>query len=151
MPGHEDNAMDVKDLRVALQEIEEVFAAAGAKPVQKDLASILELLNDKDHVELPAFLEELRRKLSDKPEVGEWVRRLNEVQLNEASFLQVFSDLGKAQCAKGQFLTIAEAYTGGKLKASSSKKDLLEAIKSEFYGRLYERDADKMAERATPW
>ena len=52
--------MHVKDLRVALQEIEEVFAAAGAKPVQKDLASVLELFNDNDHLDLSAFLDDLR-------------------------------------------------------------------------------------------
>ena len=83
--------------------------------------------------------------------MGEWLRRLNGAELNEASFLQVFSDLAKAPCMKGEFLAIAEAYTGGKLKVSTPKKDLLEAIKSEFYGRLYERDADKIAQRATPW
>ena len=143
--------MHVKDLRVALEEIEEVFDAAGAKPVQKDLASVVELLKDNDQLELPSFLEELRRRLADKPEVGDWVRRLNDAQLNDASFLQVFSELGKSPCTKAELLTIAEGYTRGKLKANTPKKDLLEAIKSEFYGRVYDRDADKMGEGVTPW
>jgi hypothetical protein len=127
-----------------------VFAAAGAKSAQKDLASLLELLNDNDDLDLSAFLESLRRNL-EKPGAPEWIRRLSEAELNEASFLQVFSDLTASPCTKTEFKTIAEAYTGSKLKAKQSKNDFLEAIKSEFYGRLYERDVDKIAARATPW
>jgi hypothetical protein len=151
MSDDEDNAMHVRDLRAALQEIEEVFAAAGAKPAQKDLASLLELLNDNDDLDLSAFLESLRRNLLEKPGAAEWVRRLNETELNEASFLQIFSELTASPGTKAEFQAVAEAYTGSKLKAKQSKNDFLEAIKSEFYGRLYERDADKIAERATPW
>ena len=151
MSDDEDNAMHVRDLRAALQEIEEVFAAAGAKPIQKDLASLLELLNDNDDLELSAFLESLRRNLLEKPGATEWARRLKEAELNEAPFLQVLSDLTASTCTKAEIKTVAEAYTGSKLKAKQSKNDFLEAIKSEFYGRLYERDVDKISARATPW
>jgi hypothetical protein len=143
--------MHVKDLRAALQEITEVFAAAGAKPVQKDLASLLELLDDKDELELATFLQHLRRDLADKPGPDEWLRRLNEAQVDEASFLQVFSDLRKAPCTKTDLLAIAEIYARTKFKSKDSKNLLLDAIKSEFYGRLYDHDADKIAARATPW
>jgi hypothetical protein len=146
--------MQVRDLRVALQEIEEVFAVAGAKPVQKDLTSVLELLSDKDDLELSTFLEEVRRNLSDGKGKGggtEWLRLLNEAGLNESSFKQTFAELMKAPGTKAEVLAIAEGYTGTKQKSSQSKNDLLKAIESEFYGRLYERDADKIAERARPW
>ena len=143
--------MHVKDLRAALQEVAEVFAAAGAKPVQKDLASLLELLDDKDDLELSAFLQHLRRNLADKSGPDDWLRRLNEAQVNEASFLQVFSDLSKAACTKSDLLAIAEIYARTKFKSKKLQNHLLDAIKSEFYGRLYDHDADKIAARATPW
>jgi hypothetical protein len=145
--------MHVKDLRAALQEIEEIFAAAGARALQEDLSSVIELLAEKDELELPAFLEVLKNTLSGRlPDTpNEWLRRLSEVELNEAVFLKVFSELAEAPCTKAQLVSIAESYTGTKVKSKQSKRDLLEAIKSEFYGRLYDRDADKIAERATPW
>jgi hypothetical protein len=145
--------MHVKDLRAALQEIEEVFSTAGVKAVQKDLASILELLGDNDNMDLSEFLEELRRNLPGPAPVpsAEWLRRLNEAGLEEAAFLKTLTELSTSACSKVELRAIAEKYTGSEFKAKDSKPVLLEAIKSEFYGRLYERDADKIAKRATPW
>jgi hypothetical protein len=145
--------MHVKELRAALKEIGEVFSAAGAEALEKDLAAVIELLGNNDDLELSTFLEVLKKGLAGKLSISsdEWLQRLKDAALDESAFLRTFADLEASACPKSDLLKITENYTGSKFKAKSSKQDLLAGIKSDFYGRIYDRDADRIAKRATPW
>ena len=83
-----------------------------------------------------------------------WEAKLAQLQsagLNEAEFLKILDELATDKSIKkADLLKIAHGYVGYADKKASADK-LVSAIKTRFYGKIYDRDADEMAKRATPW
>jgi hypothetical protein len=78
------------------------------------------------------------------------VRRLKDAGLTEQKFVAVFASLeADRKIKKPELIKIAEGYTGSADLRANAKK-LLKHIKTHFYAKLCERDANELAKRATP-
>jgi hypothetical protein len=76
---------------------------------------------------------------------------LHDAGIAEQAFLRAFDDLRNDHAIKKpDLIKIAEAYVGFVEKKSSVER-IFDAIKTRFYGKLYDHDANEMAKRATPW
>lgn len=83
-----------------------------------------------------------------------WEKCLSDLQgagISEADFLRLLAELAADKSIqKADVFKIAEGYVGYADKRASRDK-LLDAIKTRFYGKIYDHDANEMAKRATPW
>ena len=79
------------------------------------------------------------------------LQKLHEAGLSEPDFLRALDEIrNDKSLKKNDIMKIAEAYVGYVEKKASSEK-LIDAIKTRFFGKIYDRDANEMAKRATPW
>ena len=58
--------MNVKDLRIVLEELHGILAATNAKPQSKDIAAFLGLLEGADDQPVEQFLQELEARLAER-------------------------------------------------------------------------------------
>jgi hypothetical protein len=83
-----------------------------------------------------------------------WMARLDQLRgagVSEQAFLTALDELrNDLTIKKPDLVKIAEGYVGFVEKKLSNER-LLDAIKTRFYGKLYDHDANEMAKRATPW
>lgn len=141
------SAMRVRDLRQILQGIERVFKVSGAKSQHAKISKVAAALEQHDHRDLGTYLKAVETELDSS---AGYTRRLLEAGLREAAFKMVFGALeGDRQIKKADLVRIAEGYTGSADRKAAAKK-LLKHIRTHFYTKLYERDANELAKRATP-
>jgi hypothetical protein len=135
--------MRVRDLRKIVQDIARVFEVAGATKQHAAISKVVAALQPHDGRALDAYLDAVEGQLS-------YARRLKDAGLTERKFIAVFTSLeADKKIKKPELIKIAEEYTGSADHTATAKK-LLKHIKTHFYAKLYERDANELAKRATP-
>lgn len=142
-----------QQLRELLAELRRTVGAVGAAQPAEGLAKIEKALASQDGSELSEVLASVERAASEAvaPIWEQHLLRLLGAGLDETSFLKGLAQLeADTKVKKADLVKIAERYAGLADRKSSVDK-LLGAIKTEFYAKVYARDANEMAKRATPW
>ncbi len=147
--------MRADELKVSLSEIREIFAAAGVAAAEKDIALLTEYIEQQGLRELDEVLAEISEKLDPslalRAQISRHVENLKRAGLDEPQFRAALSALREDKSLdKHSILNILKDYgvirIGGK-----SREAYIESLDKHFYWLLYNRDADAMAKRATPW
>ena len=154
--------MKVSELRVVLDDLQVIYAAAGAKSQAGDVKSVLDLFDGFDDVDVDAFLAELREEISPSTEsvdvtpgradvVESFVRRLLQAGTDRAAFEAVWSELAcHSSVTKSEMDSIAHRFTGGR-RSWGTRKLAHDAIKVRFVERSYQAGKMKLLEKFTPW
>lgn len=144
--------MRVRDLRATLEGIRSLFKAAGAPAQEKIIGKVASALNANDDAPLESYLEEVERRAVEAaaPVTEQFARSLNLAGLDEEKFLAVIVEIQQnKRLKKTDVQKIAEGYTGSYDRRASIEK-LIDAINLAFYTKVYERDSQAIARRATP-
>lgn len=142
--------MRVRDLRLALEQIRDVFDGGGAVAQARDLQRVADMLAKNDGADLTSYLDDVRSKL--QPATPErYVEALRNAGFDEDKFKAVIADMrADRNLDKDGVHSVGEGY--GVIRLSGRGKDsLIDSIEKHFYWLVYNRDADEMAKRATPW
>jgi hypothetical protein len=144
--------MRVGDLRTILKDLERLFGISGARSQETAVARVADALpSDQDH-DLHSYLKTVQQEIAEdaKSAAERYVLGLQQAGLDEKAFASIFSALEiDKKVKRAELLKIAEDYTGSVDRKAPAKK-LLKHIKAHFYTKLYERDANELAKRATP-
>lgn len=144
--------MRVNEIREAIENLRPVLAAGGAGAAERELAKLVELLGTHDDRDLDEFIAEIRSSIeAAKPDPSIFVNRLVAAGDDEARFKSALAEVAAAATVKKpEALDIAKRY--GVIRIDTkSRASIIESIEKHFYWMLYQRDADAMAKRATPW
>lgn len=144
--------MRVRDLRAVLKDIQRVFKVSGAKAQEAAFAKLSFSFQRQDGCDLDSCLRavEIEVQAAALPQPTTYLRRLREIGLDEPAFRDLIEKLEKDRSlAKSDLATIVERYTGAADRRATSKK-LIKQLRTHFYAKLYERDANELAKRATP-
>jgi hypothetical protein len=144
--------MRVRDLRTILRDIQRVFKASGAKTQEAAFSKLSATLQSHDNRDLDACLKAVEDEIqaASLPPSTPYLRRLDEIGLDERAFKDLIEDLeSDRSLAKTDLVTIVERYTGSADRRGTVKK-LIRQLRSHFFAKLYERDANELAKRATP-
>jgi hypothetical protein len=140
-------------LRDLLIDIKNAINASGSPRHAAAVDQLQAALSEHDELPISDVAQRVEATIA-KLTASNWEFRLNELvraDLSEPAFLKALDELRCDKSVnKGDMHKIAEAYVGFSNKGASREK-LLDAIKSRFYGKIYDRDANEMAKRATPW
>ncbi|MCF6199779.1 MAG: hypothetical protein L3J67_10380 [Hyphomicrobiaceae bacterium] len=158
--------MKVKELRSALMELEALFEIGGTKAIKTDLCSLINFLESVDDMPLDDFFDELKAEIEKISSSGKERAKSAPVKLDEQAISYYTTELEKSQDDEAQFLVILAqmdadsrvrkvelAKISERFGDSSAKTvtKMLQSIKTRFYEKVYDRDANAMARRATPW
>lgn len=147
--------MRTDELKTALLELREIFAASGDSKSEGDLTKLAEYFERQSNRDLAEVLREIRDKLDPSSArriaIAHHVDQLREAGFEEAKFRLALAELKVDKALdKNDILKIATEY--GVIRISGKSRDsYLESIEKHFYWVLYNHDADAMAKRATPW
>jgi hypothetical protein len=144
--------MRVRDLRSVLRDIQRVFKVSGAKTQETAFAKLSETLRVQDGRDLATCLKAIEDKIegASLPQAAMYLRRLDEIGFDENAFIALLARLEKDRTlGKSDLITIVERYTGSADRRGTIKK-LIKQLRAHFYAKLYERDANELAKRATP-
>jgi ribosomal protein L12E/L44/L45/RPP1/RPP2 len=139
----------------AIQDIRSILGAAGATAAETDFEKLEEFIDGHGDRDLDELLGEVRAKLDPAQKkqgaIAQHLDRLKSAGFDEAKFHAALQAIKNDKALdKDDVLQIAKAY--GVIRISGkSKPSYIESIDKYFYWRLYNRDADEMAKRATPW
>lgn len=144
--------MRADEFRAVIDEIQGVLKAAGNQAVSDrlgDLARELEVVGDGD---IDSMVERLRRVVDQMgaPVSARYTARLLDAGLDEGEFARVMDDIGRdASLKKQELQSILKSYTG-RFDKKAGVEQLKSDLKRAFYAKVYEHDAQNMANRATP-
>lgn len=147
--------MRAAQINTVLQEIKCIFAAAGAGTAEKDLELLAEYFEQQGDRDLDEVLAGLRSRLdpvaAKSASVALHSESLKDAGLDESRFRSAFAKLkGDKVLDNDDLLKVLRSY--GVIRISGkSRNSYLESLEKHFYWLLYNRDADTMAKRATPW
>lgn len=140
-------------LREILSDIRNAIAGSGGAKQAEALDRIQAALADLDQASATDAVGRIGSNVACLTQAS-WETKLAQLQsagLNEPEFLKILDEIAADKSIKkADLLKIAQAYVGYADKKASADK-LISAIKTRFYGKIYDRDADEMAKRATPW
>ncbi len=145
--------MRVNEIKAAIENVRSILAAGGASAAERDLSKLVKLLaeqGDRDHDE---YVAEVQATLASggKPDLNAIAARLAAAGDSEAAFKTVLAEIESSTAIKkAEALDIAKSYGVVRIN-ERSKASIIESIDKHFYWMLYQRDADAMAKRATPW
>ena len=157
--------MNVKELREAIGEVQEICEAAGAAKAAADLDQLTQIFDGHDDQAVDDFLKHLRSLYApaakptttakDAPAdcsvVEGYVARLNEAGSDEQAFERLFEIItSDPQVRKAEANAIQHAYIGGR-EAWSTKKAALKAIQKWFFGSRYQEAVLEDIKKVTPW
>ena len=157
--------MYVKELSDIIQQIEGVYADAGASRAAADLGELLSLFEGYEDMPVEDFLEEFRRLYVKQPRksgtktqtpidevlVSRYARRLKDAGNDRAKFNAVFQELnGDRKARKDEVNRIQHLYIGGR-EAYPTRKAAMDAIAENFNYNRYQSGVLKDIEKATPW
>ncbi|MEQ1669826.1 MAG: hypothetical protein HOO99_13010 [Hyphomicrobiaceae bacterium] len=140
-------------LRELLHDIQSSISAAGAVVQAKALGQLAEAFKHSDEKSVDDISADIASAIADAnaPAWEKHAKALKASALDERLFLQAIAAIQNDKgLKKPQIVAIAKDY-GVRVEAKASVDRLVEQIKSIFYEQLYQRDADAMAQRATPW
>jgi glycosyltransferase A (GT-A) superfamily protein (DUF2064 family) len=147
--------MRASELKTALCEIQDIFAASGSASVANavgEFATFIDQQGDRDLDEVVAEIAEKLDPVARKQLViARHVKRLKQSNLVEAAFQEALAVIRADKALDAaDVLKIAKDFgvirIGGKTRAA-----VIESIDKHFYWLVINRDADAMAQRATPW
>jgi hypothetical protein len=147
--------MRATELMRPLEEIRETFIAAGLAVPAKEIADVISVLEAHGDRKLDEILQEISARLDPAAQrqlvCAKHVKALRAAKFDEPTFRRALESLrGDKSADKADVLQIAKDY--GVIRMSGKSRDgYLESIDKYFYWALYNRDADEMAKRATPW
>lgn len=146
--------VDVKELRIVLEELQGILSATNVRGASKDVASFLKLFNGHDDETVEQFLRDLESRLHERAEppvalpkkpdefvVGRYVRMLGDAGTDESAFDAAFAMLsadkavGKVEAEAIAFEYIG--YAGGR-RTWPNRKPALQAIEDWFKHIAYE-------------
>ncbi|MFY9642872.1 MAG: hypothetical protein WCD20_20405 [Rhodomicrobium sp.] len=142
-------------LKHAIQDIRSILGSAGATAAETDFAKLEEFIELNGDRDLDELLAEVRAKLDPAQKkqeaIAQYLDKLQSSGFDEAKFHGALQAIKNDKTFdKDDVLLIAKAY--GVIRISGkSKSSYIESIDKHFFWRLYNRDADEMAKRATPW
>lgn len=155
--------MQVRELQETLAEIQGVFEDAGARTAASDFEELLSLFNGHEDESVDEFLSALRKLYVRSPPARRPITDLDQAAVKRyaASLAEagedsdavdvVLSELGNDKSVrKSEMNAIQKIYIGGR-DAWPTRKAALEAIRSTFQRRQYQRAAMKEIEKVTPW
>ncbi|MEQ1695821.1 MAG: hypothetical protein ABL901_08270 [Hyphomicrobiaceae bacterium] len=136
-----------------MSDIREAISGSGGTKHAEALDRIQAALADLDHAPASDAIARIDTNAAGLTQPA-WEAKLAQLQsagLNEPEFLRLLDEIANDKnIKKADLLKIAQVYVGYADKKASTDK-LISAIKTRFYGKIYDRDADEMAKRATPW
>lgn len=147
--------MKADEVESALEKLREVIAEAGATAAAKDIAALARLMALHRGEDFDSVLRDIELRLDPAANkqrlLAQHLETLQATKLDEAAFKVAFAALRQDKAiTKDDILDLAKSYgvirIGGR-----SREAALECIEKHFYWLLYNRDADAMAKRATPW
>lgn len=135
-----------------LADIETVLESASASPRREAVRELMNLVaHDTRSIDDIAKSLERSAQESIKPVYQQYLEELLAAEYDEKLFLEVFGRLSKDKAVKkSDVLKIALSY-GRHRSLTGSVDKLLQDVRTSFYERVYERDAQLMAKRATPY
>jgi hypothetical protein len=157
--------MNVKELRDAIGEIQDLCEAAGASKAAADFEQLTGLFDGFEEESVEAFLTHLRSlyvaetekpmgskdTAADASVVESYVSRLKEAGTDKTAFEKLFPVLSAdPQVRKAEANAIQHGYIGGR-EAWATKKAALKAIEKWFYGRRYQEAVLEDIKKVTPW
>jgi hypothetical protein len=159
--------MDIKELKVALERIEALYAAAGATAAAKDLRSVAHLLDGHDGKSVEAFIAETRQLLDKPASAVSTAVDLERVALHADRLLGVGTDQSKFDAAlvaleadslvgKAEWAAIANRYrnaptNGTHVYKFKSNKEARAAIRDAFIERYEAKSKGGIIDRITKW
>jgi hypothetical protein len=147
--------MRAEQLKLALLEIKGLFTAAGVAAVEKDMDTIADYVGRDGSRNVDQLISEIRAKLdpsvSKAVRIAQHVASLKEAGLQEQSFHAAIDGLRMDKSMdKTDVLKVLQAFGVIRINGKS-RESYIESLDKHFYWLLYNRDADAMAQRATPW
>jgi hypothetical protein len=147
--------MRATELKRPLEEIRETFAAAGLTVPAKDIADVLAYIDAQGDRDIDHLMAEIKLKLDPAAHkhllCAKHLKALRSAKFIEADFKAALEALRSDKAAeKGDVHQIAKDYGVIRINGKS-RETYLESLDKYFYWALYNRDADEMAKRATPW
>jgi hypothetical protein len=145
--------MRVNEIKDAIENIRAILAAGGAASAERDLAKLIELLSAEGNRDLDEYIAEVKATLlqSTSLDIAAWVQRLKTAGVDEKAFKAALAEIANSDTIKRpEALEIAKGYGVIRINAKS-KASIVESIEKHFYWTLYQRDANALAKRATPW
>jgi hypothetical protein len=159
--------MDIKELKVALERIESLYAAAGATAVAKDIKSVARLLDGHDSQSVEAFIQETRALLErpagsaavsvDIERANNLANRLLLAALDQKYFETVLAEMDSDKSlGKPEWVTIANRYLNAPTDAEhvykfKSIKECRSAVRDAFIERQEAQSKRGILERMTRW
>ncbi|MEQ8823776.1 MAG: hypothetical protein RIC14_05325 [Filomicrobium sp.] len=157
--------MNVKELREAIGEIQDICEAAGAAKAAADLDELTQIFDGHEDQSVSEFLAHLRSLYApvdagqassktndaDVSVVEGYVARLKEVGTDRQAFERIFQVLTTdPQVRKAEANAIQHSYIGGR-EAWPTKKAALKAIEKWFFGSRYQDAVLEDIKKVTPW
>lgn len=142
-----------QQLRELLSVLRRTAGATGSAQHEVALSKLEEAIVPHDELELGEVLASVESAANQTvaPIWEQHLLRMLAAGLDEPAFLRALAQLeDDTKVKKADLQKITERYVGLADKKANAEK-LLNAIKTEFYAKVYARDANEMAKRATPW
>lgn len=151
-------AMRVEQLSAALQDIQDVFAAGGARGQKQALQVLIDFVQQHQGDDLGAFLDRLKHVLGpdfvDKSLAEEYLRAIKATGYDRAKFDAVHGRMVKdKRLRKQELILIALPYFGDRrhVKPRDSVNTIMKSLKEHFNELHYEKVSRDNAKSATPW
>lgn len=140
-------------LRALLKDIQDAVSAGGGSAQARALGQLSSALSDSDAKDVPAIVSAIESSIAEAsaPPWKKHAKALIAAELDERLFKHAFAAMENDRTIKKADIVSLAKDLGIRLDAKASGSKALEKIKGWFYERLYERDANAMAKRATPW
>lgn len=159
--------MDIKELKRALERLEDLYAAAGAAAAAKDLRSVSKLLDGHDGKSVDAFITETNELLAqstgrktaaaDQARVDFHAARLLAAGIDQQKFDAALAELdGDDALGKLEWAAIANRYrnaptNGTHIYRFKSNKEARSAIRDVFIERHEANSKRGIIDRLTKW
>ena len=158
--------MDIKELKRALERLEDLYAAAGAAAAAKDLRSVSKLLDGHDAKSVDAFISETnellaqstgRKPAADQARVDIHADRLLAAGIDQEKFDAALAELdGDDALGKLDWAAIANRYRNAPTNAThvyrfKSNKEARSAIRDAFIERHEANSKRGIINRLTKW
>ena len=140
-------------LRAILQDIQSALTAGGGAAQAKALEKLSQSFETQDAASVSDIASSVEATITEAslPSWQKHARALKAAGLDEREFSRAFAAIANDKSLKKSDLAeIAKEYevrVGPKL----TSEKIADKIRGAFYEKLYERDANAMAKRATPW
>lgn len=146
--------MQARQLSDTLNELRDILVAAGVKDADLEVGGLARWIGEQGgsaEEAVAKIAQALDPAQQRRVAVLRHVGALTSAGFDEGAFKGAFAQLSAdKQVGKDEMLDVAKALGVIRIEGKS-RKSYLESIEKYFYWALYNRDANEMARRATPW